>query len=127
MQPSPYVQDETGRQRAISSSPMREQVPMTSDVEEDEFGLEESALDMQPTDEPAMGYGNRGMRMDEQQERLPVPEPEAQPSQRPSTGQPNQQQGRPIRRLDRGADIPRGGRNVPSGDVIDIPAFLRKR
>lgn len=137
VQPSPYAQDETGydtgRHRSVSSAmpSMREQMPMVSDVEDDEFGLEDSALDMQPTDEPAMGamrYGNRGMHVDEQPERLPVPEPEAQPLQRPSTGQPNQpQQGRPIRRLDRGADFPRTGRNVPSGDVIDIPAFLRKR
>lgn len=131
VQPSPYAQGDTGRERTMASRPpMREQVPYTSDVDEDEFGLEESALDMQPTDEPAMGYGNRGIRMEEQHDRLPAPDPEAQPLQRPSTGQPGsstQQQGRPIRRLDRGADIPRGGRNVPSGDVIDIPAFLRKR
>ncbi len=54
---------------------------------------------------------------------LPMPEPEAQPLQRPV---PNQQQ-RPIRRVDRNADLPRGNRNGTSGDVIDIPAFLRKR
>ena len=135
VQPSPYAQDDTGydtgRHRVVSSPmssmpPMREQMPMVSDVEDDEFGLEESAMEMQPTDEP--GYGNRGMRLEEQSDRLPVPEPEEQPLQRPSTGQPKQpQQGRPIRRLDRGADFPRTGRNVPSGDVIDIPAFLRKR
>ncbi len=57
--------------------------------------------------------------------RLPVPEPEAQPSQRPSNDQRPQ---RPVRRLDqKGFDLARGSRNAPSGDVIDIPAFLRKR
>jgi cell division protein FtsZ len=57
--------------------------------------------------------------------RLPMPEPEAQPAQRPSG---DQHQQRPIRRMDPKAyDLPRGSRNVPHGDVIDIPAFLRKR
>jgi len=57
--------------------------------------------------------------------RLPVPEPEAQPAQRPSGDQRSQ---RPVRRLDqKGLDLPRGNRHPPSGDVIDIPAFLRKR
>ncbi|MBO0781572.1 MAG: cell division protein FtsZ [Ktedonobacteraceae bacterium] len=53
---------------------------------------------------------------------LPVPEPEAQPIQRPT---PNQQ--RQVRRLERNSDLSRASRNSPSGDVIDIPAFLRKR
>lgn len=52
--------------------------------------------------------------------RLPVPEPEAQPSQRPVSDSRPQ---RSIRRM----DLPRGNRNAPPGDVIDIPAFLRKR
>ncbi len=57
--------------------------------------------------------------------RLPVPEPEAQPSQRPASD-PRPQ--RPIRRMDpKALDLPRGNRNAPPGDVIDIPAFLRKR
>jgi cell division protein FtsZ len=57
--------------------------------------------------------------------RLPMPEPEAQPVQRPSG---DQHQQRPIRRMDPKAyDLPRGNRNAPHGDVIDIPAFLRKR
>ena len=56
---------------------------------------------------------------------LPVPEPEAQPSQRPAAD-PRPQ--RPIRRMDpKALDLPRGSRNSPPGDVIDIPAFLRKR
>jgi cell division protein FtsZ len=56
---------------------------------------------------------------------LPVPEPEAQPSQRPAADSRPQ---RPIRRMDpKALDLPRGSRNAPPGDVIDIPAFLRKR
>jgi hypothetical protein len=57
--------------------------------------------------------------------RLPVPEPEAQPSQRPAA---DARQQRPVRRMDpKALDLPRGNRNAPPGDVIDIPAFLRKR
>ena len=57
--------------------------------------------------------------------RLPVPEPEAQPSQRPASDSRPQ---RPIRRMDpKALDLSRGSRNAPPGDVIDIPAFLRKR
>lgn len=59
--------------------------------------------------------------------RLPVPEPEAQPLQRPAAAADQRSQ-RPIRRMDpRALDIPRGNRSAPPGDVIDIPAFLRKR
>lgn len=46
---------------------------------------------------------------------LPVPEPDAKPVQPPAK--------RHVRRLDRGA----AGNRSSSGDVIDIPAFLRKR
>ncbi|HJT55548.1 MAG TPA: cell division protein FtsZ [Ktedonobacteraceae bacterium] len=57
--------------------------------------------------------------------RLPVPEPEAQPLQRPAA---DARQQRPVRRMDpKALDLPRGNRNAPQGDVIDIPAFLRKR
>ncbi len=57
--------------------------------------------------------------------RLPVPEPEAQPSQRPAADARTQ---RPVRRMDpKALDLPRGNRHTPPGDVIDIPAFLRKR
>ncbi len=109
---------DTARQRAaMPQMPMREPMPIASDVEEEDFELDDEsmALDMEQTGEPV------GRQMGPH-DRLPVPEPEAQPSQRPSSTQQ-----RPIRRLDRGADVPRGGRNAPSGDVIDIPAFLRKR
>ena len=59
--------------------------------------------------------------------RLPVPEPEAQPLQRPAAAAEQRTQ-RPIRRMDpKALDIPRGNRNAPPGDAIDIPAFLRKR
>ncbi len=58
---------------------------------------------------------------------LPVPEPEARPLQRPAAAAEQRPQ-RPIRRMDpKALDIPRNNRNAPPGDVIDIPAFLRKR
>ncbi len=110
--PSPMMQQgDIGRQRVAMS---RDAMPMPlasddlQDIDNDAFELDDASLDAEPTGEP-MGTHDR----------LPVPEPEAQPSQRPPTTQ------RPIRRLDR--DVSRGGRNAPSGDVIDIPAFLRKR
>ncbi|HEY0756136.1 MAG TPA: cell division protein FtsZ [Ktedonobacteraceae bacterium] len=58
---------------------------------------------------------------------LPVPEPEAQPLQRPAASE--QQRGqRQIRRMDpKALGMSRDNRNAPPGDVIDIPAFLRKR
>ncbi len=102
---------DTGRQRAMTPppAPVRGVVPPTPadiDIEEEEFELQ--------ADEQESASMHRS---------LPMPEPEAQPLQRPV---PNQQQ-RPIRRVDRNADLPRGNRNGTSGDVIDIPAFLRKR
>nr|WP_233097647.1 cell division protein FtsZ [Dictyobacter vulcani] len=56
---------------------------------------------------------------------LPAPELEDQAVRPRPDGQPH----RHVRRLDRGAasELSRGNRNTPSGDVIDIPAFLRKR
>ena len=59
--------------------------------------------------------------------RLPAPEPEAQPAQRPAAPGEQRPQ-RPIRRPDpKVLDLPRGSRNAPPGDAIDIPAFLRRR
>jgi hypothetical protein len=61
--------------------------------------------------------------------RLPVPEPEpeAQPLQRPAA-QEQQRGQRPIRRMDpKALGMARDNRSAPPGDVIDIPAFLRKR
>ncbi len=113
--PPSQMQGDTGRQRSVMPPmPMRDAMPLASDdlqeIDDNAFELDDAALDADSTGEPMNAH-----------HRLPVPEPEAQPSQRPPTTQ------RPVRRLDRGADVPRGGRNAPSGDVIDIPAFLRKR
>ncbi len=114
--PPSMMQGDTGHQRAaMPPMQMRNPMPLASDdlqnIDDDDFELDDAALDAEPTGDAMSPH-----------DRLPVPEPEAQPSQRPPTTQQ-----RPIRRLDRGADVPRGGRNAPSGDVIDIPAFLRKR
>jgi cell division protein FtsZ len=81
---------------------MREPAPMLDDVDESDFELDNDALDMEDS-----------------QRSLPVPEPEAQPLQRQAASQ------RQVRRIDRNPEPQR--RNAPSGDVIDIPAFLRKR
>jgi len=118
--PPPAMQSDmsnTGRQRAVMPPmPMRDAMPLASDdlqdIDDDDFELDDAALDTDAAGDAMHPH-----------DRLPVPEPEAQPSQRP----PTTQQQRPVRRLDRGGDAPRGGRNAPSGDVIDIPAFLRKR
>jgi cell division protein FtsZ len=102
------VLPDTGRQRAVMPTPLREPVPV-GDVLQDEEDEEEYAA--MPVDTQADGPRS-----------LPMPEPEAQPLQRPT---PNQQ--RPIRRVERNADLSRGNRGASSGDAIDIPAFLRKR
>src|SRR2546430_4932330 len=88
------------------------------DVNMDMYDLDEDPMAMPGTDvSTGAGAGSHG--------RLPVPDPEAQPAQRPSGDQRPQP---PVRRLDqKGLDLPRGNRHPPSGDVIDIPAFLRKR
>ena len=84
------------------------------DINDDAFDQEDDTGEV-PV--PGMGTSSHG--------RVPVPEPEAQPSQRPPG---DQHPRRPVRRLDqKGLDLPRGNRNTPLGDVIDIPAFLRKR
>jgi hypothetical protein len=95
----PALASDTARQRAISPSAL----PVENDIDDNDFELDQEA---------GIENGHRD---------LPVPEPEAQPLQR--TPGPQRQ----IRRLDRGADLQRGNRNTPSGDVIDVPAFLRKR
>jgi len=65
--------------------------------------------------------------MADSQSGLPAPEPEAQPAQRPAAPSEQRQQ-RPIRRPDpKVLDLPRGNRNAPPGDAIDVPAFLRRR
>nr|WP_236023232.1 cell division protein FtsZ [Dictyobacter formicarum] len=87
------------------------------------------------TPPPAIPLINSGSLDDDEEEmnqsmpdmsNLPTPalEDQALPTRR-EVGQ----RGRIVRRLDRGAasELSRGNRNTPSGDVIDIPAFLRKR
>jgi cell division protein FtsZ len=65
--------------------------------------------------------------MADSERRLPAPEPEAQPAQRPAAPSEQRPQ-RPIRRPDpKVLDLPRGSRNAPPGDAIDVPAFLRRR
>lgn len=107
VQQTPGISDTTGRQRAITppSLPVREPVPVAHEVDDSDFELDDALED---EDEPRA---------------LPMPQPEAQPLQRPGQGTG---QHRPIRRLDR--DLLRGNRNSSgSGDIIDVPAFLRKR
>lgn len=98
---------ETGHHRAYNNAPLSEsRVQQHRDEEEEEYEYEKETA------------------LDDGQQRLPAPEPEPQASpQRPGSQQ------RHVRRLDRGAasDVGRGNRNGSSGDVIDIPAFLRKR
>jgi cell division protein FtsZ len=99
-----------------AQEPVRQAIARDASV--DMYDLDEDPMAMPGTDvRTGVGSSSHG--------RLPVPEPEAQPAQRPSGDQRSQ---RPVRRLDqKGLDLPRGNRNPPSGDVIDIPAFLRKR
>ncbi|HCP74885.1 MAG TPA: hypothetical protein DIU08_09605, partial [Ktedonobacter sp.] len=106
---APYVSqaDPLMRQRPLVSP---EQEPgrqaIARDVSADVYDLDEGPMEMPRTGQGSSTHG-----------RLPVPEPEAQSSQRPSGDQRSQ---RPVRRLDqRGLDLPRGNRNPPSGDVID--------
>lgn len=96
---TPSSSSETGRQRIVLP-------PVSDELDDEDFEMEDDLIDEE--NEP---------------QGIPVPEPEAQPLQRPVPGQQ-----RHIRRIDRsGSELPRGSRNTPSGDVIDIPAFLRKR
>ena len=103
MQPAPVP---------VMQEQMRQPVSVgRTDMREEDFDLDNDSGDVM---EPLI-----------QRTRLPVPEPEAQPSQRPAADSRPQ---RPIRRMDpKALDLPRGNHNTPPGDVIDIPAFLRKR
>ena len=92
---------------------MQQMPAMRDNMSNDDYDLDDDADDMEELMPPIP------------QARLPVPEPEAQPAQRPAA---DSRQQRPIRRMDpKALDLPRGARNAPHGDVIDIPAFLRKR
>jgi cell division protein FtsZ len=101
MPPTPVMQNQLRQSASVGRA----------DVREEAFDLDDDSGDVL---EPLM-----------ERPRLPVPEPEAQPSQwMASDARPQ----RPIRRMDpKALDLPRGNRNAPPGDVIDIPAFLRKR
>lgn len=79
--------------------------------------VEDDAYDEYDLEEEPVSASPRGS--------VPAPQPEEQPAPRPSG---DQRQQRPIRRPDpKVLGLPRGNRNAPIGDVIDIPAFLRKR
>ncbi|HET8842509.1 MAG TPA: cell division protein FtsZ [Ktedonobacteraceae bacterium] len=87
-----------------------------------------SAARAEMYNEPEEEYEEDIEETETQPARLPVPEPEAQPLQRPAAATAAEQQRRKIRHVDpKALDMPRNNRNVPQGDVIDIPAFLRKR
>jgi cell division protein FtsZ len=103
MQPAPVP---------VMQEQMRQPVSVgRTDMREEDFDMDNDSGDVM---EPLI-----------QRTRLPVPEPEAQPSQRPAADSRPQ---RPIRRMDpKALDLPRGNHNTPPGDVIDIPAVLRKR
>ncbi len=105
----PPLSPETDRQRGMTPPPAS--LPVMSD----EYDDNDVSYDMESD--------LAGADVDDMHRSVPMPEPEAQALNRP----PNQQ--KHVRRLDRGAasDLSRGNRNTPSGDVIDIPAFLRKR
>ncbi|MBV8694669.1 MAG: hypothetical protein JO183_04180, partial [Ktedonobacteraceae bacterium] len=86
----------------------RERVLPAQDIDDQDFELDD---ELEEESEPRV---------------LPMPEPEAQALQRPASGTGQQSQQRPVRRVDR--DLLRGNLSPSgSGDVIDIPAFLRKR
>ncbi|HEY4387423.1 MAG TPA: cell division protein FtsZ [Ktedonobacteraceae bacterium] len=105
--PQPLPVSEVGFQRGGTQSAqnIRERASLPTEEDDEEGYSLESEL-------PESEMGSRN---------LPMPEPSAQPLQRPPTS------GRSIRRLDRNSELVRGSRNAPSGDIIDIPAFLRRR
>ena len=96
----PSLSGEASRQRAVAPS-----LPPMPDMQDD-YATPEKEYIVEPAPK-----------------NIPTPEPEAQLLTRPNT-----KQNRNIRGLAPGGpDLPKGNRNTPSGDVIDIPAFLRKR
>ena len=105
----PPLSPDTDHQRGMTPPPAS--IPVMSDEYDDNDVSYDLESDLAAAD------------VDDMHRSVPMPEPEAQALNRP----PNQQ--KHVRRLDRGAasDLSRGNRNTPSGDVIDIPAFLRKR
>ena len=107
--PAPQMGDVGLHRVAAPTVPnARERAARPTEPDDDEY-VQEYASEKEPP-ESEMGARN-----------LPMPEPGAQPLQRPPTS------GRQIRRVEKNSELMRGGRNSPSGDVIDIPAFLRRR
>ncbi len=113
--PMPAIARPVQQQQALAVPVMQEvaRQPMRDSMSDDAYDMDDDADDMEELMPPVPPA------------RLPVPEPEDQPAQRPAA---DSRQQRPIRRMDpKALDLPRGTRNAPAGDVIDIPAFLRKR
>jgi cell division protein FtsZ len=127
--PLPHQLPDTGRQRVIPQSPSlaSASMPGTPGNRAPLDPRSQQGWTARQQREPVPAINNVDEEMydapviDTEHRNVPVPEPEAQPSQRPA---PSAAQQRKIRRLERGGDLP--NRNI-SGDVIDIPAFLRKR
>ena len=116
-QPASPVSAVYDQARPPMPSMQQAQPMMRGDIEDDEYELNSDSADMLDDRLPPLPPA-----------RLPVPEPEAQPAQRPPHLAADARQQRPIRRLDpKALDLPRGTRSAPAGDAIDIPAFLRKR
>jgi cell division protein FtsZ len=118
-QHAPYAQQPHQPQAAHAMQEQLRQSPLRRDIDDgdDAYELNSDSADILEAQLPQLPPA-----------RLPVPEPEAQPAQRPLHAAADSRQQRPIRRMDPKAyELPRGGRNSPSGDAIDIPAFLRKR
>jgi len=104
----PSISANSGRHAGYTPAP--QSAPMMSHNldDDDELDLDEPGLptpSMDDHDLPAPQLEDRALR------------------QRPVSQQ------RHVRRIDRGAasELSRANRNTPSGDVIEIPAFLRKR
>lgn len=103
----PPIMTDTGRQPAVTPPPLPAN-EVSNDFVQEAFAQEKELP-------PTVENGHKTPA-------VPVPESEAQPLPQPPT-RPRQK----VRGLDRGAaELSRGSRNAPPGDVIDIPAFLRK-
>ncbi len=113
-----YAMHEQPRQQGYAMQEQPRQQVMHNDIDDDDpYELNSDSADVVEAQLPPLPPA-----------RLPMPEPEAQPAQRQLHPAADSRQQRPIRRMDPKAyDLPHGSRNSPSGDAIDIPAFLRKR
>ncbi len=97
---------DTGRHHAFPPTPSSSMAMSNTDEDEEEYEYEDDMEEMDPS-----------------HQNLPMPEPEPQVS--PQLGSNK----RYVRRLDKGAasELARNRNASSSGDVIEIPAFLRKR